>query len=50
MEWMKNKGYLKGEIMITKKLSEAAIMENAHKVDARNLYSREEAMVTVITL
>jgi quercetin dioxygenase-like cupin family protein len=36
--------------MITKKLSEAAIMENAHKVDARNLYDKEEAMVTVITL
>ncbi len=36
--------------MITKKLSEAAIMKNAHKVDARSLYNREEAMVTVITL
>ena len=26
------------------------IMENAHGVDARNLYDRPEAMVTVITL
>ena len=36
--------------MITKKLSEVEIMNNAHGVDARNLYNTEEAMITVITL
>jgi len=36
--------------MISRKLSEAAIMENAHGVDARNLYNTEDATVTVITL
>ena len=36
--------------MITKKLSETKIMDNAHDVDARNLYNKETAMVTVITL
>jgi len=36
--------------MITKKLSEAGVMDNAHNVDARNLYNTNEAMVTVITL
>ena len=36
--------------MITKKISEVEIMENAHKVDARNLYNKKEAMITVITL
>ncbi len=36
--------------MITKKLSEAGVMDNAHNVDARNLYNTAEAMVTVITL
>ena len=36
--------------MITKKLSEAGIMDNAHGVDARNLYNKDEAMVTVISL
>ena len=36
--------------MITKKLSETGIMENAHGVDARNLYSHENAMITIITL
>ncbi|MCK5807480.1 cupin domain-containing protein [bacterium] len=36
--------------MITKKLSEVEIMKNAHNVDARNLYNKEEAMITVITL
>ena len=40
----------KGNIMITKKLSEIEIMDNAHNVDARNLYDKEEAMITVITL
>ena len=36
--------------MISKKLSEVEIMENAHGVDARNLYNTENAMVTIITL
>ena len=36
--------------MILKKLAETEIMKNAHKVDARNLYSADELMVTVITL
>ena len=36
--------------MISKKLSEVEIMDNAHGVDARNLYTTEEAMITVITL
>ena len=36
--------------MITRKLSEMAIMDNAHGVDARNLYNTENAVVTVITL
>lgn len=36
--------------MITKRLDESPIMENAHGVDARNLYSSDDAMVTVITL
>lgn len=34
----------------TKKLGETPIMDNAHKVDARNLYDTPEAMITVITL
>ena len=36
--------------MITKKLSEVGIMDNAHGVDARNLYNTEDAMITIITL
>jgi len=36
--------------MIARKLSETEIMENAHGVDARNLYNTENATVTVITL
>ncbi|MBD3380237.1 MAG: cupin domain-containing protein [Candidatus Omnitrophica bacterium] len=36
--------------MIVKQLSETGIMKNAHGVDARNLYNKEEAMITVITL
>ncbi len=36
--------------MIVKRLSETTVMKNAHNVDARNLYDRENAMVTVITL
>lgn len=36
--------------MIVKNLSGIGIMQNAHGVDARNLYNKEEAMGTVITL
>ena len=36
--------------MITRKLSEMTVMDNAHGVDARNLYNTPDAMVTVITL
>lgn len=36
--------------MITRKLSEMSIVDNAHGVDARNLYNTENAVVTVITL
>ncbi|MBN2323666.1 MAG: cupin domain-containing protein [Spirochaetes bacterium] len=36
--------------MTIRKLSETAITENAHNVDARNLYSTPDAMITVITL
>jgi len=43
-------GKTKGGYMKIKKLDQTNIMENAHNVDARNLYDSEEAMVTVITL
>jgi quercetin dioxygenase-like cupin family protein len=36
--------------MNTRKLDDTEIMENAHGVDARNLYNTDDAMVTVITL
>jgi len=36
--------------MVTKALQDTAIMENAHRVDARNLYNTPDAMITVITL
>jgi quercetin dioxygenase-like cupin family protein len=36
--------------MIIKQLSEIEVMQNAHGVDARDLYNKEEAMITVITL
>ena len=36
--------------MVIKKLSETKIMDNAHNVDARNLYDTEHAMITIITL
>ena len=36
--------------MIIKKLDQTPIMDNAHSVDARNLYKKEEAMITVIML
>jgi len=49
--WSANGCKIKEKIMIvTKKLSETQLMENPHKVDARNLYNTENAMVTVITL
>ncbi len=37
-------------MIITKKLSEAPVMETAHNVDARNLYNTANAVITVITL
>ena len=36
--------------MIAKKLTDVSIMDNAHNVDARNLYNTADAMITVITL
>lgn len=36
--------------MKIKKLNDTGIMENAHNVDARNLYSSPDAMITVIAL
>ena len=36
--------------MIIRELSKTNIMENAHNVDARNLYNKDEAVITVITL
>ena len=36
--------------MITRNLADTDIMDNAHQVDARNLYSTADAMITVITL
>jgi len=36
--------------MKTKNLVDASIMDNAHNVDARNLYNTPDAMITVITL
>jgi quercetin dioxygenase-like cupin family protein len=36
--------------VITKKLSDIKVMDNAHNVDVRNLYNTENAMVSVITL
>ena len=36
--------------MIVKRLVETEIMDNIHQVDARNLYDRPEAVITVITL
>ena len=37
-------------MIVLKKLSEQAIMETAHHVDARNLYNTAQAVVSVITL
>ncbi len=36
--------------MITRKLDDVEIMENAHNVDARNIYNTPDAMITMITL
>lgn len=36
--------------MIIKRLEDAPIVENAHEVDARNLYSKEAVSITVIAL
>lgn len=36
--------------MITRRLADAAVMETAHNVDARNLYDTPDAVITVITL
>lgn len=41
---------IKEKEMITRKLNEIDIMDNAHNVDARNLYNTADAMITVITL
>ena len=41
-----------GEVVILEitKVSETAIMENPHRVDARPIYSHENAKVTILTL
>jgi len=36
--------------MIIKKLSEMQIIKNAHNVDARNLYAKDSAVISLITL
>ena len=36
--------------MVIKNLEQIQIMENAHKVDARNVYNTPDAMITIITL
>ena len=36
--------------MIIRRLDEIGIMDNAHNVDARNIYDTPDAMITVITL
>jgi quercetin dioxygenase-like cupin family protein len=36
--------------MIVTKLKDVETMENAHNVDARNVYNKPEAMITVISL
>ncbi len=38
------------DVIIKRNLSEVGVMDNAHGVDARNLYNKEEAVVSVITL
>jgi len=36
--------------MIITKLQDVEIMDNAHAVDARNIYNKPEAMITVISI
>jgi quercetin dioxygenase-like cupin family protein len=36
--------------MITRNLADFGTMENAHGVDARNIYDTDDAIITVITL
>jgi len=36
--------------MITKKLDDMTVMDNAHHVDARNLYNTAAALISIITL
>ena len=40
----------KETLVITKKLDDTDVMDNAHNVDARNLYNTDDAMITIITL
>ena len=44
--------YIKKEdiMIIAKKLSETSVMENAHNIDAKKLYSTKDAVIIVITL
>lgn len=37
-------------MILLRKYEDTPVMETAHNVDARNMYSTEDAMVTVITL
>jgi quercetin dioxygenase-like cupin family protein len=37
-------------MIVSRELEKIEVMENAHNVDARNLYSTENAMISVITL
>jgi mannose-6-phosphate isomerase-like protein (cupin superfamily) len=37
-------------MIVTRQLQETPVMDNAHKVDARNLYDTPDAMITIITL
>lgn len=36
--------------MIIRKLADTPIMDNAHNVDARNLYNTDDAVISVLTL
>jgi len=44
--------YIKKEdiMIIAKKLSETPVMENAHNIDSKKLYSTKDAVIIVITL
>lgn len=37
-------------MIIAKKLSETPVMENAHNIDAKKLYSTKDAVIIIITL